>query len=132
MTWKVIDDVTGRVHFCSLVRPVNNLSNPNKGADTISGDDIEVDYPTSITPMSLPDSTWETPINEALFSKISLKDGEMSNEIFAPLDDLSANGSFESTTREHNPTVHPWVDNIVIPLKNKDGTAKLDDTGNPL
>lgn len=82
--------------------------------------------------MSLPDSTWEMPINEALFTKVTLKDGEISNKNFSPLNALSAKGSFESTTRDHNPTLHPCVDNIVVPLKNKDGTPKLDDTGNPL
>ena len=79
----------------------------------------------------VPESAWTTPINKDLFTIVSLKNGEK-DRIVDPLDNLFKNGTFESTSRKQNSSVHPWMDNIAIPLKNKDGTPRLDDMGNPL
>ena len=52
MTWTVIDDVTGKPHQCSLVRPVKDLFNPNLRADNLSPSDIKKGLEASPEPVA--------------------------------------------------------------------------------
>ena len=93
MTWKIIDDITGKEHWCALVRPVNDLFNPNKRADTLTKEDVKLAYPRSISPEPIPESVWTAPLKDEFLSSASLNDGEK----ILKLNDLSENGSFTPT-----------------------------------